>query len=41
MDLPGVCGGRDDKVKLGDIIVAINVFTFQKGKENDDDFEDE
>lgn len=40
--MPGVCGGRDDSgLNLEDIIVANKVFTFQKGKQEEDEFKPE
>ena len=36
--MPGVCGSGKDKVKIGDVIIAKEVFLFQKGKETDHGF---
>lgn len=40
--MTGVCGGKDDEdLAFGDIVVARNMFTFQKGKETENSFEKE
>ena len=36
--LIGVCGGRDDKVKIGDIIIPHEIVAYQNGKINQDGF---
>lgn len=39
--MSGVCGGFIDDCNLGDIVIARNVYTFQKGKLSDIKFKDE